>query len=52
MPGAHECPKEASDPETEAAGGCEPPCGSWKSNLGSPEVQQVLLTAEQSPQPY
>jgi hypothetical protein len=31
--------------------GCEPPCGCWDLNSGSPEEQSMLLTAEQSLQP-
>jgi hypothetical protein len=31
--------------------GCEPPCGCWDLNLGHPEEQSVLLTAQPSYQP-
>jgi hypothetical protein len=31
--------------------GCEPPCGCWDLNSGSPEEQSVLLTTEPSRQP-
>jgi hypothetical protein len=37
--------------DTAVTDSCELPCGRWESNLGSPEEQTMLLTAEPSLHP-
>lgn len=40
--------KGTGSPGTGITDGCEPPCGSWSSKLGSLEEQPMLLTAAPS----
>lgn len=44
------CPLEAwgGSPETGLTGGCEPPNGSWKFNLGPPQEEPVPFITEPS----
>ena len=46
VPDAHKGQKKVSDPLelTEVSGGCESPCGYWKSNLDPLEEQPVFST--------